>query len=222
MNGRTVQLAVKRLVDATGALLATVALSPLFGVIAVAILLDDGAPVLFTQDRAGKAGRIFRILKFRTMVRNADDLLDVEGRVEGARVTRVGSWLRRTSLDELPQLFNILRGEMSFIGPRPVLPIHLRRYDAGQMERFVMRPGVTGLAQVNGRNTLPWSRRLQYDVRYVREFSLLLDARILLRTLRAVALREGIVLDRNPEEVDDLPPARPIGDEAPPRVGTGP
>lgn len=209
MSAIRIQLAMKRALDVVGSVLLLALLAPLLLLIAGAIRMEDGGPVLFRQDRAGRDGRIFRIEKFRTMVRDADRLLDEAGRAAGSRVTRVGALLRRTSLDELPQLLNILRGDMSFVGPRPVLPVHLRRYDAVQMGRFEMRPGVTGLAQVNGRNTLPWSRRLEFDVQYVRRFSLLLDAQILVRTVRTVLLREGVVLDRNPDEVDDLPPPRP-------------
>ncbi len=200
------QLWAKACVDRLFAMVLLVLLAPFFALIAVAIRLDDGGPVLFRQDRAGKDGKLFTILKFRTMVPNADRLLDASGATTGdPRVTRVGSVLRWLSVDELPQLMNILRGEMSFVGPRPVLPSHLQRYDARQKQRFAVRPGITGLAQVRGRNTLPWTQRLEADVDYVRSFSLWLDLVILLHTVRAVVLREGFVMDRNPEDVDDLP-----------------
>jgi lipopolysaccharide/colanic/teichoic acid biosynthesis glycosyltransferase len=137
---------------------------------------------------------------------DADSMLEPDGRALVNRITGVGRLLRFLSLDELPQLVNILRGEMSFVGPRPVLVEHWQRYTDRQRLRFDMRPGITGLAQVSGRNTLPWSRRIELDLHYIEYFSLWLDCRILARTVRAVALREGVVLDRNPEEVDDLPP----------------
>jgi lipopolysaccharide/colanic/teichoic acid biosynthesis glycosyltransferase len=139
------------------------------------------------------------------MIPDADTLLDAQGRVGGInRITRVGHWLRLTRLDELPQLINILKGEMSFVGPRPVLPSHLNRYTEFQKQRFRMKPGVTGLAQINGRNQLKWSERIRLDVEYINTYSLALDVRILIRTTGVVFRREGISLDRNPEQVDDL------------------
>lgn len=139
------------------------------------------------------------------MVQDADRLLDRRGRVGAIpRVTRIGRFLRATSLDELPQLFNILRGEMSFIGPRPGLPEHYARYSDEQRRRYAVRPGITGLAQVNGRNTLPWSQRIRWDLHYIDNYSLWLDLRILLRTIHVVVTGKGVVLDRNPDQVDDL------------------
>jgi lipopolysaccharide/colanic/teichoic acid biosynthesis glycosyltransferase len=198
-------LLIKTAVDLAGSVVLLVVLSPLLVLIALAIKAEDGGPILFRQERAGLGGEIFRIFKFRTMVVNADAMLDADGRVTGHRITRVGSVLRKLSFDEIPQLFNILALEMSFIGPRPVLPAHVARYTAAQRQRFAMKPGITGLAQVNGRNTLPWSRRLEFDVQYCQQWSLLLDLRILVRTLRVVLLQQGIATDRNPDEVDDLP-----------------
>jgi lipopolysaccharide/colanic/teichoic acid biosynthesis glycosyltransferase len=116
----------------------------------------------------------------------------------------VGRFLRYTSLDELVQLVNIYRGEMSVVGPRPVLPHHFNRYTDDQKRRFEIRPGITGLAQVNGRNLLPWTRRLEYDLEYIQNYSFSLDLKILFQTFRVVLLREGMVLDRNPNQVDDL------------------
>lgn len=183
---------------------------PLMAVVAVLVKLQDGGPVFFRQLRLGKGAVPFRIWKFRTMVVGADALL-VDGCVpDGAsRLTRVGRLLRSTGLDELPQLINILRGEMSFVGPRPTLPEHLHRYTAEEKRRFGVRPGVTGLAQVSGRNLLPWSERLRRDCAYVDGCSLWLDARILAKTVKVVLTREGVVLDRNPESVDDLPAPHP-------------
>ncbi len=182
------------------------ALAPVFGGIALAIAIEDGQPVLFVQQRPGVGGRLFPCYKFRTMIVDADKYIDDEGKPTRPRVTRVGRFLRKTSLDELAQLLNIARGEMSFIGPRPPIPIHLQRYTDSQMGRFRMRPGVTGLAQINGRNTLPWSKRLAFDNTYIDTYSLRGDLRILLKTVGVVLRREGIVLDRNPGEVDDLAP----------------
>lgn len=205
--GRGVQVQIKYLLDRLAGVLLLVGLAPVMLLLAVAVKLDSSGPIFFRQPRVGLDRRLFTVWKFRTMIVDADRLLDARGRTGSeTRITRVGRVLRSLSLDELPQILNIVRGQMSFIGPRPVLTDHLARYSHAQMQRFAMKPGVTGLAQVNGRNTLPWTRRIAYDIEYITNYSLLLDARILLRTVRTVVLREGIVLDRNPEEVDDLPP----------------
>ncbi len=206
------QIAIKYILDRVFALFLILILSPLWLAIMLAIKLDDGGPVFFTQDRLGKDGSIFKIYKFRTMIVNADQFLDEQGRVtKKNRITRVGKFLRALSLDELPQLINIFKGEMSVIGPRPVLPTHYPRYTDYQKQRLLMKPGVTGLAQINGRNTLKWSQRIEYDVWYIEHYSLWLDMKILLKTIKVVLLREGIVMDRNPHEVDDL--AQPPNDE---------
>jgi len=212
MPSRRWQLAVKHAGDRVAAGVLLLLLSPAFAVIGLLVWLEDGRPIFFRQDRVGRYGRRFLIWKFRTMVVEADRLLDKEGRVHGdGRITRAGRFLRLTSLDELPQLINVIRGEMSFIGPRPGLKEHYDRYTAAQKRRYDMRPGVTGLAQVNGRNTLPWSRRIAYDLEYIDEFSLWRDVKILAKTLAIVATGKNLVLDRNPELVDDLPPSRDSG-----------
>ena len=178
---------------------------PIFSIIALLIRIGDGGPIFFKQERVGLRKETFTIWKFRTMIPDADKFLDDQGRVDNInRVTRVGRILRSLSLDELPQLINIVRGEMSFVGPRPVLPQHLTRYTVRQKGRFAMKPGVTGLAQVNGRNTLRWSQRIEYDLQYIRDYSLWLDIKILVKTVKVALLREGVVLDRNPDQVDDL------------------
>ena len=181
---------------------------PVLGAIAAAIRLDDGGPVFFVQQRPGLGGKAFGCRKFRTMIVDEDRYVDERGNATRARITRVGKFLRWTSLDELAQIINIANGDMSFVGPRPPLMIHLRRYDERQMQRFRMKPGVTGLAQVSGRNTLRWSKRLRLDNQYIDTYSLAADLQILLRTVKVVLLREGIVVERNPDEVDDLPPPR--------------
>ncbi|MFZ2446370.1 MAG: sugar transferase [Syntrophobacteraceae bacterium] len=209
LKKRTSQIRVKYLCDRIFACLLLAFLWPAFLLMALAVKLDDGGPVFFRQRRPGLHGRPFVIWKFRTMITDADALLDAEGRVKGSvsRVTRVGKFLRQCSLDELPQLINILCGEMSFIGPRPALEEHFCRYTDRQKQRVNMKPGVTGLAQVDGRNTLKWSERIERDLKYIEEYSLLLDLEILARTVKVVLFRRGIVLDRNPEQVDDLPAA---------------
>jgi len=212
MPSRRWQLAIKHAGDRVAAGVLLLLLSPAFAVIGLLVWLEDGRPIFFRQDRVGRYGRRFLIWKFRTMVVEADRLLDKEGRVHGdGRITRAGRFLRLTSLDELPQLINVIRGEMSFIGPRPGLKEHYDRYTAAQKRRYDMRPGVTGLAQVNGRNTLPWSRRIAYDLEYIDQFSLWQDVKILAKTIAIVATGKNVVLDRNPELVDDLPPSRDSG-----------
>jgi lipopolysaccharide/colanic/teichoic acid biosynthesis glycosyltransferase len=207
---RDLQLQIKSVADWLGALVLLVALLPLILVIAFAIKAGDGGTVFFQQPRLGKSARVFTILKFRTMIEDADRFLDKDGFVTLDRVTSVGRILRRFSLDELPQLMNILKGEMSFIGPRPVLVSHFDRYTNAQRGRFEMKPGVTGLAQVSGRNELKWSKRIELDLEYIERFSLLLDVSILMRTLSVILSGAGQSMDRNAEIVDDLPPARDI------------
>ena len=201
---KRVQIILKYGLDLILAIVLLVLLSPFFLVISITIFLFDGGPIFFRQQRRGYRGRIFNVWKFRTMIVDADDFLSEEGVATKNRITRTGRWLRFLSLDELPQLLNILRREMSFIGPRPALVEHFNRYTSDQKKRLLMKPGVTGLAQVNGRNTLKWSRRIEYDIEYIENYSLILDLKILLRTVGVVLFRKGIVIDRNPDQVDDL------------------
>ncbi|HXG75406.1 MAG TPA: sugar transferase [Gaiellaceae bacterium] len=157
--------------------------SPLLGLAALAIKLEDGGPVLYRQTRVGKDGRDFELLKLRTMVVGAERMGAGFAVDKGdPRITRVGRVLRRTSLDELPQLWNVLRGDMSVIGPRPTLRYQVEQYDERQRRRLEVRPGLTGWAQVNGRAALPWSERIELDVWYVEHRSPWLDLKILLRT----------------------------------------
>jgi len=210
-DGKSVELVVKATLDRIAAAGLLAAISPLLAGIAAAVKLEDGGSVFFVQERPGRNAKAFKCIKFRTMILGADRFIDEEGRPTRRRVTKVGTILRWTSLDELPQLFNVLVGDMSFVGPRPPLMSQLRRYTEEQMRRFRVKPGITGLAQVSGRNTLPWSKRIEYDNWYIDNYSLLLDLKILLRTFRVVAFREGIVVDRNPDQVDDLRAVSPVG-----------
>lgn len=180
----------KRVFDLALALPALLLLSPLLLVVALAIRLRMGAPVLFRQPRPGLHGRPFDLLKFRTMT----DVRDAHGRLlpDADRLTALGRFLRRTSLDELPELWNVVRGEMSLVGPRPLLMDYLPHYDAFQMRRHEVRPGITGWAQVNGRNDQSWARRFELDVWYVDHRSFALDLRILALTVWKVLKREGI------------------------------
>ena len=180
----------KRVLDVVAASIAIVLLSPVLLGVAIVVRLRLGHPVLFRQTRPGLHGRPFRLYKFRTMRdgagANGEELPDAE------RLTRVGRFLRSTSLDELPELFNVLRGDMSLVGPRPLLMEYLPLYSAEQSRRHAVRPGITGWAQVNGRNAVAWPERFTLDVWYVDHCSLGLDLRILFRTVRGVVRREGI------------------------------
>ncbi len=180
----------KRALDLTLlVLLAPVAL-PLGLLVALAVALSLGRPVLFSQTRPGKDERLFLLRKFRTMT----DARDRAGAPlpDDRRLTRFGGWLRRTSLDELPELWNVLTGDMSLVGPRPLLPEYLPRYDARQRRRHEIRPGITGWAQVNGRNAIEWDEKLELDVRYVERLGPALDLRILLRTAGVVLTGRGV------------------------------
>ncbi len=182
---------LKRAFDVVCAGLGLIVLSPLFLVIGVFIRLDSPGPVFFRQERAGKDGIPFRIFKFRTMYVASGPIRGYQ-RADDPRITRVGYWLRRLSLDELPQLINVARGEMSLIGPRPALLYQIERYNAHQRRRLDVRPGITGWAQVNGRNALSWEEKIELDVWYVDHCSFSLDLRIMLRTVRAVFDQSGL------------------------------
>jgi sugar transferase EpsL len=176
----------KRLLDITGALVALVVLAPVLCVAALVVWIGLGSPVLFRQTRTGRAGKLFTIYKLRTMREGSDQLLDEQ------RMTTVGRFLRSTSVDELPELWNVLKGEMSLVGPRPLLPQYLGRYTPQQARRHEVLPGITGWAQVNGRNSLTWEEKFELDVWYVDHVSFALDLRILVRTAVHVLARRGI------------------------------
>ncbi len=180
----------KRLFDLLIASIAIVALLPIMLIVLLAVWLDVGWPPVFSQARPGLSGRPFQLLKFRTMREAVGP--DGQQLPDRDRLTRFGGWLRATSLDELPELINIIRGEMSLVGPRPLLMEYLTLYSPEQARRHAVRPGLTGWAQVNGRNALTWEARFKMDVWYVDHQSLLLDLRILGRTLLTVLRREGI------------------------------
>ncbi len=186
---RSRYLPVKRAVDVLVAGTALVVAAPVLGVVALAVRRDLGTPVLFRQVRPGLGGAPFELVKFRTMrILTASDGVDTDGQ----RLTPFGRWLRSTSLDELPTLWNVLRGDMSLVGPRPLLVEYLERYTPEQARRHEVRPGVTGLAQVRGRNTLSWEEKFAADVEYVDGVGPAMDARILLATLTTVLRRHGI------------------------------
>ncbi len=181
---------LKRTFDILGALTGLLVLAVPLAILALVVRRNLGTPVLFVQDRPGRRGRIFRIFKFRTMT----DRRDKAGMPlsDAVRLTPFGRWLRSTSLDELPELFNVLRGDMSVVGPRPLLVEYLPLYSREQARRHEVRPGITGWSQINGRNTVDWDQRLAMDVWYVDNRSLWLDLRILVTTAVKVIRRDGI------------------------------
>ena len=181
---------LKRVMDFVLSLLAIIVLSPVLLVVAVLVRTKLGSPVLFTQERPGKDEKIFKLYKFRTMTDEKDDngnLLPDE-----VRLAKFGKLLRSTSLDELPELFNILKGDMSIVGPRPLLVRYLPRYNAEQRRRHEVRPGLSGLAQVNGRNAISWEDKFKYDVEYVDNVTFLGDWKIIFQTVWNVLKRDGI------------------------------
>jgi lipopolysaccharide/colanic/teichoic acid biosynthesis glycosyltransferase len=186
----------KRSFDLTVAIAALVVLAPLLGLIAIAIKISSRGPVLFTQERIGWQGRTFRIIKFRSMVRNAPYIRNPDGSAYSSgtdlRVTRLGRILRRTSLDEMPQLWNVVRGEMSLVGPRPELAEGTRSYRPADFRRLNVRPGITGWAVVHGRNHVPINMRRDLDAWYADHAGFLLDLKILCKTIATVMVREGI------------------------------
>lgn len=197
--------AAKRALDLVAATLALILLSPVIAIVALAVRLRLGSPVVFRQKRPGKDGRIFTLYKFRTMRDMAPGTPTVEAvDTDADRLTPFGRFLRSTSLDELPELVNVLRGEMSIVGPRPLLPEYLDRYNTEQARRHEIRPGITGWAQVNGRNDVSWDDRFRMDVWYVDHRSFALDARIVLRTVSAVVSREGV----SAQDAETMPPFR--------------
>lgn len=182
---------IKRILDFIGALIMLIVLSPLLLVVTVWLhFANKGAGAFFTQERPGKDERIFKLYKFKSMT----DEQDAEGNLlpDGERLTSVGRFIRKTSLDELPQLWNVLKGDMSFIGPRPLLVQYLPLYSASQRRRHEVRPGITGWAQVSGRNAISWERKFALDVWYVDHLSFRLDCIIIWRTVVKVLRREGI------------------------------
>jgi lipopolysaccharide/colanic/teichoic acid biosynthesis glycosyltransferase/glycosyltransferase involved in cell wall biosynthesis len=201
-----IQRLMKRAFDFCASLVALVLVSPILGIIAVAVRVSSPGPVLFRARRAGLAGRPFDMLKFRTMRQGSPDLRNPDGSTFNAagdpRVTHTGAWLRRTSLDELPQLWNVICGDMSLVGPRPDLPDQLRLYTEADYQRLRVRPGITGLAQVSGRNRLTWQQRRALDLEYVSARSMWLDLSILARTVPGVLFGRGVfgVTDNEPHD----------------------
>lgn len=187
------RLFIKRSIDFFGALLLIVIISPLFLILTLLLAIANKGTPFFVQKRPGKNEHVFKILKFKTM----NDLKDEKGVLlpDAKRLTKVGSIVRKTSLDEIPQLVNVLKGEMSFIGPRPLLIRYLPYYTKEEKKRHLIRPGITGLAQVSGRNLLHWEDRLKKDVYYIENLSIVLDVKIIFKTISNVLSSKDIVID---------------------------
>ncbi|SFW25911.1 sugar transferase [Chitinophaga sancti] len=190
MSGKFYSVYVKRLIDLIVAVIAFVVLFPVFIVMTLLLAIFNGGTPFFFQRRPGKKGKIFKVVKYKTM----NDKKDAAGNLlpDAARLTPVGKFVRKTSLDELPQLLNVITGDMSLIGPRPLLPEYLPLYNEEQARRHDVRPGITGWAQVNGRNAISWQQKFSYDVYYVDHISAGLDLKILYLTFAKVAKSEGI------------------------------
>ena len=191
----------KRWLDLGSSFMAIILLAPVLILLMILIRIKLGGPVFFTQDRPGLGSKVFKMVKFRSMTNERDEKGELLP--DQMRITTLGRFLRRTSLDELPELINVLRGDMSVIGPRPLLVKYLPFYTKREMKRHEVRPGITGWAQVNGRNLLNWDKRLELDAEYVETMSIGLDIRILLRTINDV-IRQSDVLEVSSETVPDF------------------
>ncbi|NOZ97709.1 MAG: sugar transferase [Gammaproteobacteria bacterium] len=201
---------MKRLVDVLISLIALIILSPIFLIVAYKVRKNLGSPIFFYQERPGKNGKLFKMIKFRSM----KDAFDGDGNPlpDEKRITPFGQKLRSTTLDEMPQLFNVLKGDMSIVGPRPQLAEFLDHYTPEQMRRHEVKPGMTGLAQVNGRNNLDWEDKFKLDIEYVETHNVFLDFKIMFKTVKVMLTKEGINapdqavgasrFSRNPDEVD--------------------
>lgn len=186
---------IKSAIDFSIAFFGLVILSPLFVLVSIGLFISNSGRAFFIQIRPGKKGKLFKIIKFRTM----NDKKDMEGKLlpDGKRITKIGQFVRKTSLDEIPQLLNVLKGDMSLIGPRPLLPEYLPFYNDFQKRRHEVKPGITGWAQINGRNTISWQQKFEYDVWYVDNLSFLIDCKIVYLTIEKVFNREGITAENS-------------------------
>lgn len=188
-------LIIKRVIDILGSLMGLILLSPVFIVTAILVYIKLGSPIFFVQERVGKDNKVFKMIKFRSMKNDKNKYAEYLSDKE--RLTPFGEKLRSLSIDELPELINVLKGDMSLVGPRPLLVDYLELYSDEQIRRHEMRPGITGLAQVNGRNSISWGERFKLDVSYIDTYNLFLDIKILFMTVYKVIKRDGISQEGN-------------------------
>jgi undecaprenyl phosphate N,N'-diacetylbacillosamine 1-phosphate transferase len=181
---------IKPFFDFLVALITLLLISPILIIVTILLAIANNGSPFFVQKRPGINGEIFKIIKFRTMT----NARDVQGNLlpDSERLTPIGKFIRKTSIDEIPQLINVLKGDMSFIGPRPLLPQYLTIYSKEQMRRHEVKPGITGWAQVNGRNAISWTQKFEYDIYYIKHISFILDIKILFKTIKKVIISEGI------------------------------
>lgn len=199
-----ISISLKYFLDRIIALIGIIAISPILIVTAIIIKLESHGPAIFKQERVGKNGRLFKVYKFRSMVQNAQYIgagLYFDGEND-PRITKSGRFIRKTSIDELPQLFNVLKGEMSLIGPRPLLEVTTDEMTDRQRQRLLMKPGMTGLAQINGRNELSMKERIENDLEYIENYSLMLDIKIIVQTIGVVLSRKGVRMDQNKADIE--------------------
>jgi len=187
---------MKRLFDLFISIVLLIVLLPVFFAVAILIKIDDKGPVFFKQKRGGKNQKHFYIIKFRTMVMNAEKMgMKFKTEENDPRITRLGNFLRKYSIDELPQIINVIKGDMSIVGPRPALTVQTDHYTEYQLKRLSVKPGITGLAQVNGRNNLSWDEKIELDVKYVENKSMFMDLKILLKTI-GVVIKKGNIYNK--------------------------
>jgi len=201
INRKEFQLILKRIFDILASGIASIVLLPIFAIIGIFIKFDSKGPVFFVQERAGKNGKIFRAYKLRTMIQGADK---ITGTIifdeKNPYITKVGRFIRRTGFDELVQLVNVLKGDMSLVGPRPTLPYQIERYNNIQKRRLSVRPGITGWALINGRNSLAWDKRIELDLWYIKHWSIWLDIKILISTVYVVIKGEGLYAEKGRQD----------------------
>ena len=204
MGKKSIQLIIKRVIDVVGSFIGLIILFPIFIVIGICIKLESRGPILYIQKRVGYKRRLFNIYKFRSMIDKAEFMgagLYMDGDND-PRITRLGRFLRKSSIDELPQLLNVLKGDMSLVGPRPLLEYTIDCMSDDQRRRLLMRPGITGYAQVSGRIELNYKERVEKDLEYIDYYSLLFDLKILIKTVKVVFTREGTRADKTKSELE--------------------
>lgn len=201
INRKKFQLILKRILDIFASGIALIVLLPIFAIIGIFIKLDSKGPAFFIQERAGKNGKIFRAYKLRTMIQGADKIKrTIIFGEEDPYITKVGRFIRRTGFDELVQLVNVLKGDISLVGPRPTLPYQIEKYNNIQKRRLSVRPGITGWALINGRNSLTWDKRIELDLWYIKHWSIWLDIKILISTVYVVMKGEGLYAEKGRQD----------------------